>query len=590
MQIIPAQILSLGMPALSYYQGSPTTKGSGIFADMLKPDYPAVPASTDQSDPSSSVQAVLQPAPGRVAASATQLSEPDVPRSQADGPLRNVKMTQEDYSDLKDKLEAAGVPKDQVEELGRKIQSPEGLTWGQFMVSLHQIALDSVMKPVNLTDDDKAAVSSLLTKLGFEPKRASQLTDALANGKPGQVLNAITARLKNLDPDQPLTLSKDEVGALGKALNLSGKAQQQLLAQFQGQDSLDLTADGARQLFASIKGETAGLLAQAQVTMKSLADQVEPVMFKAQGRMNLSQEAMNAKAQATQATAPQAFRNPQETAGKDASQNASQNQNSNQNQNANQNFKDEAGNPGWGRGQSGSDSPGFQKDARQNGQGLSDHGAVHDSKSSADQTWGDFLGKIRVDGQTQTTPDALLTAGQSIAVPVTAQAQTLAKGTDPTAAKTQSSQFLEQVESGILKNMGQGVKQLSLELTPETLGKLNVVLTVKGKDVQAVIKAETPEAEKVLSDNLQQLKQTLENQGLTVSKLEVRTGLPQDSNLGQQWAGTDKHNLSQERREALERMRTTSLLSGGDGAGLAHQMQSSGAEVKNSQGGLDIIA
>jgi len=135
------------------------------------------------------------------------------------------------------------------------------------------------------------------------------------------------------------------------------------------------------------------------------------------------------------------------------------------------------------------------------------------------------------------------------------------------------------------------VKQLTLELTPDNLGKLNIMLTVKGKDVQAVIRADSPEAEKVLAENLQQIKQSLENQGLTVSKMEVRPGISQDSNLGQQWAGADKHNQSQDRRDALERLRTSSLLADlAGGSGLAQGMQNTGAEVKISQGGLDIVA
>jgi len=145
------------------------------------------------------------------------------------------------------------------------------------------------------------------------------------------------------------------------------------------------------------------------------------------------------------------------------------------------------------------------------------------------------------------------------------------------------------VESGIVRNLGQGTRQMTLELTPDNLGKLNVVLTVKGKEIQAIVKAESPEAGKLLGDNIQQLKDSLERQGLTVSKLVVQTGLTQDSNLGQQWAGANQHNLAQERRDALERMRGSGSTPGGI-SGLAQDVQNTGAQVKISQGGLDVIA
>jgi flagellar hook-length control protein FliK len=212
-----------------------------------------------------------------------------------------------------------------------------------------------------------------------------------------------------------------------------------------------------------------------------------------------------------------------------------------------------------------------------------------ESKSSHERSWGEFVSKIRAEGASQASSDGSAAYAQGVSSNLFSQAQKMAQTTEGHAGTTQSSQLLDQVESGILKNLGQGTKQLSLELSPENLGKLNVILTVKGKEVQAVIRAESPEAEKVLAENMSQLKQALENQGLTVSKLEVRTGLSQDSSLGQQWAGADKHNLSQEKREALERMRTSTLLAGGSDE-LVHQMQYSGTAVKISQGGLDIVA
>jgi flagellar hook-length control protein FliK len=158
----------------------------------------------------------------------------------------------------------------------------------------------------------------------------------------------------------------------------------------------------------------------------------------------------------------------------------------------------------------------------------------------------------------------------------------------PAAIPAPPAQIVNQVQSAIVNNLGQGTQQLTLSLTPESLGTLNVVLTVKGKEVQALIKADTPDATKVISENLSQIKQSLESQGLTVSKMEVQTNLAQDSTLGQQWSGAEQHNQAQERRDGLDRMRNTALLNQDNG--LAQDMQTTGVQENFTRSGLNVIA
>ncbi|WP_243358694.1 flagellar hook-length control protein FliK [Fundidesulfovibrio terrae] len=577
MQIVPSQISPLNFLSLDMFQvPSLAGRGASYFADLLKPGGDTASAS---AMPQAALDTLANTAAPQIAqtsqvvsAKAAQLAEPEMPGEHLNESMSSVKLTQDDFDKLKDKLESAGVPKEKVEELGKKLQSPDGLTWGQLMQTVHKEVLAQATKPVNLTDEDKSAISSLLTKLGFDAKQSGEMIDAMASGKSGKVLNAIYAKIGTLDPDQTISLGKDEMAALGKALKLPDSTQQRLMAQFGNQDSLDITGDAAKQLFAQIKGEYAGVLSQAKDALKAAHDAIAPVMEQARERVGIAQQGLEAKTQADQFKTDHMVKDAQDGNAK-PSQSQSQSQAKNQ--------------PGTG-GQS--DSGQVQKDPRQGTLGNQDSGGASSQKNSQGNAWSEFVAKVRTDTDSQLTSDGRLMAGAGLAGQASsAAAATLAKGADTQVLKAQSTQFLDQVQTGLLKNMGQGVKQLSLELTPDNLGKLNVVLSVKGKDVQAVIKAESPEAEKMLSENLQQIKQSLENQGLTVSKLEVRTGLSQDSGLGQQWGGAEKHNLSQERREALERMRTSSILSG-DGGGLARQMQSSGAEVKISQGGLNIIA
>jgi flagellar hook-length control protein FliK len=521
-----------------------------------------------------------------VAASTAKLSVPTMGSSKSDTSLRNVKMTQEDYAGLADRLVQAGVPKEKVEELGKKIQSPEGMTWGQFMYSVQQAVVEKYIKAEPVSDEDKSKVSSLLDRLGFDSKQTSALTDALANGKTGRAFNVISGKLKELDPSQTLTISASEMDALANTLKLSDTSKQKLLGLFGSQENLTLTPESMSQMLGAAKGESSKLLSQVKDVLKQVKDQVDPAMDKATERVGITQSAINSKVESSHVKTSSLLKEPQsiaapikEEAKSDAHKSAS---------------SDKPAEPGNQKSEPGNqraEANAAQRDARQPGSPSSgsEKESSQDSKNSHERSWGEFVSKIRTEGASQSSSDTSAASTHGTTAQLFSQAQKLAQTADGHAGTTQSNQLLDQVESGILKNLGQGTKQLSLELSPEDLGKLNVILTVKGKEVQAVIRAESPEAEKMLAENMSQLKQALENQGLTVSKLEVRTSLSQDSNLGQQWAGADKHNLSQEKREALERMRTSTLLAGGS-EDLVHQMQYTGTAVKISQGGLDVMA
>ena len=106
--------------------------------------------------------------------------------------------------------------------------------------------------------------------------------------------------------------------------------------------------------------------------------------------------------------------------------------------------------------------------------------------------------------------------------------------------------------------MGQGTKQLTLNLNPEELGNLSITLTVRDKEVRASIKADNPDTAAMLQDQASKIKQHLENQGLKVAKLDVQTSLAQDSQSG--WQMPDQHNMAREQRQTMDRLRTTMRL------------------------------
>jgi flagellar hook-length control protein FliK len=144
------------------------------------------------------------------------------------------------------------------------------------------------------------------------------------------------------------------------------------------------------------------------------------------------------------------------------------------------------------------------------------------------------------------------------------------------------------VQQGVFRNLGQGRKQLSLQLDPADLGTVNVILQVKGKEVNAVLKTSHEDTSRILNEQMVQLKDHLEKQGLKVVKLEVQNQMPSDEQPGQ-WGGGSQHNQSRERLEAgMRELRWRSLR--GEGEVLARDVQNGEHRVNVSPRGVDFFA
>lgn len=151
-----------------------------------------------------------------------------------------------------------------------------------------------------------------------------------------------------------------------------------------------------------------------------------------------------------------------------------------------------------------------------------------------------------------------------------------------------SRNVLDQVQQGVFRNLGQGRKQLSLQLDPADLGTVNVILQVKGKEVNAVLKTSHEDTSRILNEQMVQLKDHLEKQGLKVVKLEVQNQMASDEQPGQ-WGGGSQHNQSRERLEAgMRELRWRSLR--GEGEVLARDVQNGEHRANVSPRGVDFFA
>jgi flagellar hook-length control protein FliK len=74
---------------------------------------------------------------------------------------------------------------------------------------------------------------------------------------------------------------------------------------------------------------------------------------------------------------------------------------------------------------------------------------------------------------------------------------------------------------GAIQEAGQGTSQIRIQLRPESLGRLDVSLSVEGGKLVARLVASTSEVRDVFAANLPQFKGALESQGLSVSQLSV---------------------------------------------------------------------
>lgn len=101
---------------------------------------------------------------------------------------------------------------------------------------------------------------------------------------------------------------------------------------------------------------------------------------------------------------------------------------------------------------------------------------------------------------------------------------------DPRSADV--SHFLKQVGKGIEQSLQDG-RQLTLRLNPPELGALRIDVRMSADGVTARIEAQLPQTHSLLSDTLPQLRDSLQQQGMTISSLETSLSDLRQDNGGQ---------------------------------------------------------
>lgn len=532
-----------------------------------------------------------------------------------------LKLTKEDFAALKDALKEYGLSKVDIDAIADKVESKTGLTWTAFASMVGQVVGDNLLAGSReISAADAKNLQNFFQKLGFTPQKGAALIEDLKNGKAESVWREVSARVAGMPDSSAFTIEASELKTLAKVMNLSDKARARLTGLLSGADEGRVNKAELRLVIATLAQEAAEQGAGGVKKLESLREVVTKAFGLARDReaalanadaeedgkartykvlASESREAREGGAQAEKTREGEVAarwlrdggKNAESTDGKHTVVAASKGKDAEGADNkasavADKDAKGEAAAKSRTEGLAGD---GRNQDAKNNASGDAkgdggrnyspdDKRAVQEFLSKISREGGeDGAGKsARIDPNAVADKAAQNTAAQNRILETLQQAE---QGT--------ARQILRQVQTGMLKAVGQGRQQLSLRLDPPELGKVMLMLQVGNKEVNAVIRAENPDAAKAVAEQLSQLRASLEAQGLKVNKLEVQTQAQQhDQN---NWQGAEHNNTAREQgRRAGMSGRWARGRSGPDD--LAREMQNAGESARNSREGLYIIA
>ncbi len=510
-------------------QSAPNPLVQGGFNPMVQGQQPATQARQVKSGGSAQSGAASQSATSTGASETRQAS------------ARNAKVSREAFEELKPALAKAGLSDKEIEDLASRVQAGT-LTWGKLVHTLAG-AMSGAKKPVELSAEQSQGMAALFQKLGFSSEESQGMVKSVAAGEGLKVLSTIQQKLATLPDDMSLNLGKDELSGLFKALRLPKDASDKLAAMMSGDKTVADLKEGLSQLGQALQEQRA----RGNASDTDLARAVGRIMEKDVAK-----------------------------AGRDASQTTGGTQNDSSSPHITFDVKTKDKN----------DTSWFEQ--REKNKNKSD-----------DAAWRDFMSKVRPEGETaaqargsQSTGsqgglDGLSAKGAQLAS-LAQQGRTETSQQARAFDKVAAPRMLDQVQEALLKDLGQGRKQMTINLDPETLGKLQVQLQVRDKDVHAVLRAEDADTAKLLTAQLDTIRKTLEDQGLKVQQLEVQTGLSGSGGQQAQFSA-DQHNQAQERQE-LSRIFSQLRMLRSEGGDVARDMQNDGMQAILAERGLHIVA
>lgn len=474
------------------------------------------------------------------------------------------KLTGEDISYITDKLRKKGVKDTALDAIEDMLASGTVPTLGNLM----GMAVNTSRASEALSDQEAQELGGALRKMQFSQEEIDELQGLMDEGNTFQAMQKISKRLGEMGKEG-FTLMKGELNSLMRGLDISEEAMEKIRSLFGSGESAELDAEALntmlrpaaeeltrkKESFERMAGEIREVIDDA-LQAKKVRETVAPV---ADMRGSKQTERAETRMRDDLTAKANGFgRNPREAALEDE-ENAL------------------------------ADEQADHEHASREQRGAEDGKAFAERRAASL-----FDTAAKSASQTEKAPAKARDSVSSlfsrfdVSANVTAPAGNVPfQGT--ATAQTHRQEIFAQVERGLLSQTQDGSHKMTLQLDPADLGRISLMLSVKGGEVRAVIRAENPETTAVLSEQMQQLRASLEEQGLKVAHIDIETQLQEDTTGNRQWADTSTFNQEQEMREQarftqLAKMRREA------GTSLAQDVQSRGIREEISDTGLHIIA
>lgn len=475
---------------------------------------------------------------------------------------KNAPVSREAFEEAKPLLIKAGYSDKEISELAARVQAGT-LTWGQMVQNMGS-HMTGAKKPVSLSATEGAELQSLFQKMGFPGNTAAQMVQSVAKGDGLKVLSSIQNKLSSMPDDTALGMDKNELASFFKAMRVPA-ATAEKLTQLLNEGS---TVADMKAALANVGQALKDQYAKTAAGDAELAKGVGKIMEKDTAKH--ARDTAQAAGQAISGSSSPQVGYELKTKDKDDTSWFDQREQAQQQKTQQQKASDES----W---------KGFNSKVRADETILQSSSAGQQLSQAATQAAGQAAGG-------KDSLESLSRAAAGAAANATGVQQGKAEGAQQAKAfeKVAAPKVLDQVSEAMLKDLGQGRKQMTVQLDPENLGKVQLVLQVKGKEVSALLQAEDAQTAAMLTSNMEGLKKTLEDQGLTVQSLEVQTGLASRQDQQNSFSA-DQHNQAQEKQD-LTRIFSQLRMLRGDGADVAPDMQNMRMQAILADQGLHIIA
>ncbi len=468
-------------------------------------------------------------------------------------------MAKQNLGLLKNALKKRNIQEESLAMLDQLAASGQGLTVTRIMSTL----MGKERISASLDDNERMNFSSLMQKLGFTQEEASELLDLSDAGDSNTIWKRLDAKMKGLKGEK-LDMHADEFGALLRGLDLSESTKGKLHALFGANDELSLDSEQLQALLNGAGQEIGAKDLAARTLQSGLRDAVVDALDAAKlAELNaqIADKRGSRRMDQSEAMMHDSVQNRLDAKGNSIRGILGQ---SDQADRENAEFFDQ-------NAREGQRTRAERIMATGRDQKPADTEKAAESKDAALEK---LLSRLNVDAPLTGAHQAQFDQGQ---------------GNIPRTPQAARAEVFSQVENAILNTAQNGVQRLTLQLNPVECGQVTVVLTMREGELKATIKTDNEETAKALSENLEKLHASLEEQGLKVSELEVQVELQNNYSANGEWQGANEHNMMHDSQER-DRFQRLARLRREAGQSIGNAVERTAAALSAQSEGLHIIA